>query len=675
MTESKSTAWQTRNFFQGNSKPVPVLFLLLLPLVLILILPFAYAQQSLPLLSEDITIKEWDIPTPNSSPHDVVVGNDGTVWFTEIGANKIGSFDPTTEEFKEWDIPTPNSRPHGLAVDSSGSVWFTEVGASKIGKLDPTTGVIDEFDTPTANSGPHTPIFADQNTLWFTEQRASQIGRMNIETSHIDEFPTPTSSTVPYGITIDTDGNAWFAELGGHNIGKVDAITGNVTEFSPPTEQSGPRRISIDSNGTLWFTQYNAGKIASFDPTTETMTEYATSSEASGPYAIWVDKFDNVWFSMTGTYKMGVFDQESEKIIEYDMPTPQTHIKFIRTDSDGNVWFPNYNKNKIGALITTAQGTDKSAAEKKPSGTADKNEKVAHFLPPLKQIKAGTKPSDVTCTEGLELVLKSSDGSPACIKPSSVSKLIERGWAIHVLPDYQEGQNNNSVIFETGDLEVITTTVEYHPNSSGYLAEPSEDGDYPAVVMIHEWWGLNENIKEMAEKLASHGYVVLAVDLYEGQVATTSEEARQLRSSYNQKYWTNNMNSAVLFLQNSYNPAKIGSIGWCFGGGQSLNLALNNQNLDATVVYYGQPVTDPQRLSSVKWPILGIFAQEDMGIPVDTVRQFEGALDEAGVENDIIIYPDVDHAFANPSGDRYAPQAAQDAWQKTLAFFAKNLKP
>ena len=298
---------------------------------------------------------------------------------------------------------------------------------------------------------------------------------------------------------------------------------------------------------------------------------------------------------------------------------------------------------------------------------------IAYFPPPLKQIQDGTDPSDVTCTEGLELVMKVSNGQPACVKPSSVEKLIERGWAMHVLPDYEKNDNNNSVIFETGDLEVETTNVSYFGNSNGYLAKPATDGDYPGVIMIHEWWGLNDNIKQMAEKLASHGYVVFAVDLYDGQVGTTADEARQLRTSFEQSYWTENMNTAVSYLEENHSPSSLGSIGWCFGGAQSLNLALNTEDMDATVIYYGQLVTDTDELSKINWPVLGIFAELDNGIPPETVNQFESALNEVGIENDITIYPGVNHAFANPSGDRYAPEESKDAWQKTLMFFEDNL--
>ena len=296
------------------------------------------------------------------------------------------------------------------------------------------------------------------------------------------------------------------------------------------------------------------------------------------------------------------------------------------------------------------------------------------YYPPLKQISDGITPNQVTCSQGMELVLKMSNGNPACLKPSSVEKLIERGWAIHILPDYEKNENNNSEIFTLGEYQVDTIEINYFQNANGYLAEPSKDGQYPAVIMIHEWWGLNDNIRDMAEILASHGYVVFAVDLYDGEVATTSDEARQLRSSFDDQYWMENMNVATQYIQEQHSPEKIGSIGWCFGGGQSLNLALNNEDMDATVIYYGSLVTEPEALSSINWPILGIFAELDQGIPPEQVNEFESTLNELEITNEIHIYPEVNHAFANPSGDRYAPEASMDAWNKTISFFEMNLR-
>lgn len=322
---------------------------------------------------------------------------------------------------------------------------------------------------------------------------------------------------------------------------------------------------------------------------------------------------------------------------------------------------------KAGSILLLIPFLLFSTFDKLPEANA-----VAFFSPPLKQIRDGVEPTNVTCTEGLELVLKQSNGKPACLKPTSISKLIERGWAMHILPDYTI-DNNNSQIFAMGNYKVESMQVSYFDDTKGFLAKPTEPGKFPSVVMIHEWWGLNSNIKEMAEKLASHGYIVLAVDLYNGNVGKTSEEARQLMTSFDSNKGVENMNSAVSYLRTQYSSEKIGSIGWCFGGGQSLNLAVNS-DLDATVMYYGQVITDQDKLSNITWPILGIFAEEDQGIPPEAVNGFETSLDAAGIKNEIFIYPGVNHAFANPSGDSYAPAEAKDAWAKTLQFFNENLK-
>ena len=164
------------------------------------------------------------------------------------------------------------------------------------------------------------------------------------------------------------------------------------------------------------------------------------------------------------------------------------------------------------------------------------------------------------------------------------------------------------------------------------------------------------------------------MDLYEGQVGTTPEEARELINSFDRSLWIDNMNSAASYIEEQYSPSSMGSIGWCLGGGQSLNLALNNEEMDATVIYYGRLVTESDQLSKINAPVLGIFAELDQGIPVADVKEFENILNELDISNEIHIYPGVDHAFANPTGTRYAPEETEDAWKKTLDFFTTNLK-
>ena len=145
----------------------------------------------------EITVKEWQVPTPNSAPHDIVVDSSGIVWFTEINTNKIGRFDPKTEQFSEFDIPIPSSRPHGLVSDDNGNIWFTESGASKIGRVDPQTGGIEEYPTLSPGLSPHTPIIRGGSCLVHRDL-PSKIGRLNLTTVAIDEFSTPTQNSSPY---------------------------------------------------------------------------------------------------------------------------------------------------------------------------------------------------------------------------------------------------------------------------------------------------------------------------------------------------------------------------------------------------------------------------------------------------------------------------------------------
>lgn len=234
-----------------------------------------------------------------------------------------------------------------------------------------------------------------------------------------------------------------------------------------------------------------------------------------------------------------------------------------------------------------------------------------------------------------------------------------------------------------GNVSLQNKTVEYYPHSQGYLVDPVPSNDtvskkLPAVVMIHEWWGLNKNIKDMANLLARQGFVVLAADLYNGQVANTTKRAMDLVQTVrnNQSNSINNLQSAVKYLSSLPNvdSSKIVSLGWCFGGGQSLQLALNSKEhpLAATILYYGTPlVTDKSSLSKIKWPLLGIFGNKDQSIPLDEINQFRTSLNQSGVTNEVLIYNGVGHAFANPSGDNYAPKETEDAWEKTLSFLKK----
>lgn len=228
----------------------------------------------------------------------------------------------------------------------------------------------------------------------------------------------------------------------------------------------------------------------------------------------------------------------------------------------------------------------------------------------------------------------------------------------------------------TGE-EVVYAEVGGKP-VRGFLAKPAAaQGPLPGILVIQEWWGLNDNIRQMAKRLAGEGYTALAVDLYDGQVASDPQQAQKLMQAVlqNRAAGEENLRQAYAYLETKQNAPKIGVIGWCFGGGWSLATALLlPDKIDAAVIYYGHLETDKAKLGELRMPVLAFFGGKDKSLPVATVRQFETAMKELGKPVEVHVYDDADHAFANPSGGNYKPEAAQDAWQRTTAFFAQHLK-
>ena len=200
---------------------------------------------------------------------------------------------------------------------------------------------------------------------------------------------------------------------------------------------------------------------------------------------------------------------------------------------------------------------------------------------------------------------------------------------------------------------------------------------HPAVIVIHEWWGLNDWVKEQAADLAAHGYVALAVDLYRGQVATDPETAHEISRGAPQDRVLRDLSAADTFLRadKRVDPNRIGAIGWCMGGGYSLDVALQEPTLAADVINYGHLATDPATLKNVTAPVLGLFGGQDRGISPDDVHKFEAAMKQAGKKIDVKIYDDAGHGFENPNNkDGYRAADTADAWKRITSFLADNLK-
>ncbi|GAC1432261.1 MAG: hypothetical protein NVS1B11_10630 [Terriglobales bacterium] len=236
------------------------------------------------------------------------------------------------------------------------------------------------------------------------------------------------------------------------------------------------------------------------------------------------------------------------------------------------------------------------------------------------------------------------------------------------------------MLFAVSTFAAAAKNVSYKSGDEtvqGILYSPQGKGPFPGIVVIHEWWGLNDWVKEQASKLSDQGYVTLAIDLYRGKVATTPEMAHEVMRGVPEDRAKRDLHAAVVFLDSQSNVDKnrLGSIGWCMGGGYSLDVALQEPSLKADVINYGHLATDPDALKKINASILGLFGAKDQGIPVEDVKKFGQLLDQQGKKVDIVIYPDAGHGFENPNNkDGYRPEDAADAWKRTVNFLATTLK-
>jgi len=234
--------------------------------------------------------------------------------------------------------------------------------------------------------------------------------------------------------------------------------------------------------------------------------------------------------------------------------------------------------------------------------------------------------------------------------------------AVAVLTAFTFASDGKSVSYKSGDETV-----------QGLLYTPSGNGPFPAIIVIHEWWGLNDWVKEQASKLSEQGYVALAVDLYRGKVAKTPDEAHEIMRGVAEDRAKRDLHAAFEFLASQSNVKKdrIGAIGWCMGGGYSLDVALQEPTLAADVINYGHLATDPDALKKINAPILGLFGAQDRGIPPAEVRKFGETLEQMGKKIEIKIYDDAGHGFQNPNNkDGYREADAADAWKRIEDFLA-----
>jgi carboxymethylenebutenolidase len=238
------------------------------------------------------------------------------------------------------------------------------------------------------------------------------------------------------------------------------------------------------------------------------------------------------------------------------------------------------------------------------------------------------------------------------------------------------------VDFAIGGDRILSVTNTEIPGTNGappvraYVARPAGSGPFPVVIMIHEFFGINESITGKADGLAEQGYLVIAPDTFRGSTTSLIPRAIYQVITTKPEQVNADLDSVYSWLegQAEVDPARIAIIGFCYGGRTSLLYSLHNSKLAASVVFYGSPVTDPEILKNLPGPILGIFGGADQSIPVEEVQAFDAALTQANIKHEITIYDDQPHAFVVDMQGIRAGGAQGQAWDQMLAFLNDNLK-
>jgi streptogramin lyase len=297
---------------------------------------------------------EFPIPTPNSSPREIVTGPDGNLWFAEFGGNgQIGRVTPSGT-ISEFPIPTLGAKPIPIAAGPDGNVWFGEVLADKIGRITP-AGAITDFAIPTAGSHPVGVTAGPDGNIWFTEDTGNNIGRITTN-GVITEFPVPTPNSGLGGIVTGPDGTIWFTESGapglpgsGNNIGRI-TTSGVIAEFPVPTPNSGPTGIATGPDGNLWFTEFDGNKIGRITPA-GAITEFVVPTASSGLDFLNGGPDGNIWFTERTANNVGRITPTGA-ITEFAVPTANGAPFGITAGPDGSIWFTEEGGNKIGRITS-----------------------------------------------------------------------------------------------------------------------------------------------------------------------------------------------------------------------------------------------------------------------------------------------------------------------------------
>ncbi len=289
----------------------------------------------------EVSIKEWQVPTPGSRPHDPLYAPDGSVWYSGQMANVLGRFDPKTQQFKEYPLKSPMSGPHGLVADKDGNIWFTANFKGYIGMLDPKTGGVTEYPLPDPRArDPHTLLFAPNGNIYFTVQSGNMVGLLNPKTGEVKLVTSPTPKSNPYGMAVDSKGVPFFVEFGSNKVARLDPDTLEIHEYILSHQDSRPRRVAITPDDVIWYSDFSRGYLGRLDPKTGKVSEWASpGGPMSKPYGI-TAVGDILWYSESNTKPNTIvrFDPKTQKFQTWVIPSGGGVVRNMVHTPDGNLW-------------------------------------------------------------------------------------------------------------------------------------------------------------------------------------------------------------------------------------------------------------------------------------------------------------------------------------------------
>lgn len=301
------------------------------------------------------SIRQWDIPLKGGHPQDLTLGGDGSLWFAEQTANKIGRLNPKTGEFKQFQLPEEKSAgPQGLVAGPDGNIWFAANAGGYIGKLDPNTSKVTVFNMPDLQArDPHSLAFDSKGILWFTVKNANMVGRLDPGTGQITLKEVPTARALPFGIQVLKRGLPIFCESGANKIGIINPITLRIEEFTlPPAVRPRRLRIAADDN-TIFFTDYRDGNLGKLDITIGVVELFASpGGPESNPEGLTITPDGMVWYAESGSEPNNVvrFKPVASSFAHAPIPGGGGTVSSMVAAADGRVFFTSRDADKVGVV-------------------------------------------------------------------------------------------------------------------------------------------------------------------------------------------------------------------------------------------------------------------------------------------------------------------------------------